>query len=350
MKTDWKNIVKLASVYAGVMLGAGFASGQELIQYFVRFGPLGMVGLVVSGMVLAVVGWAVMDICVRLGLNGYDEFMTLVLGKRLSVYINIVVLVFIVVLFGAMLSAAGATASEALGLPFSIGTIVMAIICFITFQFGINAIIRINTILTPIFIIGSIFFILYALVNYDTPVFSNLTRPLAAFSRSFLWAAVVYASYNIITSISMLANLRPLVNNRKTAKYAGLLGGAIITGLGFLFALPLIIDFGNLSQFEIPLLALAREHGSVIETFYIILLLSAIYTTAAANGYTIVNWLTKKIGRRFISGVCVSVVGVVLAHIGFSTLVSAVFPLFGYVGLFEIAVIIIFFLFMKKNA
>lgn len=350
MKTDWKNVIKLASVYAGVMLGAGFASGQELIQYFVRFGPLGMVGLVVSGAVLAVVGWAVMDICVRAGLNGYDEFLTLVLGKRLSKFINAVVLVFIVVLFGAMLSAAGATVSEGFGLPFSAGVIVMAIICLITFQFGINAIIRINTILTPVFVVGSIFFIVYTLANYDTPVFSSLPGPLAALSRSFLWAAVVYASYNIITSISMLANMRPLVNNRKTAKYAGLLGGAIITGLGLLFALPLFMDFGNLARFEIPLLALARDHGNVVEIFYIVLLLSAIYTTAAANGYTIVSWLGKKFGRRFIPDVAVAVAGVVLAHVGFSTLVSAVFPLFGYVGLFEITVIIIFFIFMKKTA
>ena len=356
MQSNWKNIVKLASVYAGVMLGAGFASGQELIQYFVRFGTFGILGLIVSGLVLALMGWAVMDICVRAELKNYEDFLKLVLGKKLSVFINAVVLIFIMVLFGAMLSATGAMGREAFDLPFSFGVVLMALLCFFTFQFGINAIIKINTILTPVFIVGSIFFILYTLVTHYTPVSAPSSSPLAGLSHSWIWAAVVYASYNVITSISMLANMRPLVDNRKTAKYAGLLGGAIITGLGILFALPLLLNFNFLSRFEIPLLALAHNHGNIIEYLYITLLFSAIYTTAAANGYSVVEWLRRKttpifpntLYSKITCSLVITFLGTLLAHIGFSSLVSNIFPLFGYIGFFEIAVILIFFAFKDK--
>ena len=34
----------IAAVYIGAVMGAGFATGQELMQYFVRFGWAGLLG------------------------------------------------------------------------------------------------------------------------------------------------------------------------------------------------------------------------------------------------------------------------------------------------------------------
>lgn len=44
-RMDWQ----VAAAYVGTMIGAGFASGQELMQFFVRFGIKGIWGALVTG-------------------------------------------------------------------------------------------------------------------------------------------------------------------------------------------------------------------------------------------------------------------------------------------------------------
>src|SRR5690625_4277387 len=58
----WKTL-KIASAFIGVIVGAGFASGQEILKYFTSFGYLGMFGVFLStalfvylGMYLTTVG------------------------------------------------------------------------------------------------------------------------------------------------------------------------------------------------------------------------------------------------------------------------------------------------------
>ena len=51
-----RQTIKVAMALVGLLVGAGFASGQEVIQYFLSFGYIGIVGAVVSGIIIFVVG------------------------------------------------------------------------------------------------------------------------------------------------------------------------------------------------------------------------------------------------------------------------------------------------------
>ena len=39
---------KIAMAFVGIIIGAGFASGQEMIQYFTSFGTWGIIGTLAS--------------------------------------------------------------------------------------------------------------------------------------------------------------------------------------------------------------------------------------------------------------------------------------------------------------
>ena len=43
-----KRILLIASAFIGVIVGAGFASGQEVLQYFTSFGILGTLGAIIT--------------------------------------------------------------------------------------------------------------------------------------------------------------------------------------------------------------------------------------------------------------------------------------------------------------
>ena len=51
-----RTVLMTALAFVGLVVGAGFATGQEVIQYFISFGAIGIVGAVLSGVVMAVSG------------------------------------------------------------------------------------------------------------------------------------------------------------------------------------------------------------------------------------------------------------------------------------------------------
>ncbi|WP_237559379.1 hypothetical protein [Corynebacterium pilosum] len=48
--------ITIALAYVGLLVGAGFASGQEVIQYFVAYGTMGMIGTIFAAIMLVVAG------------------------------------------------------------------------------------------------------------------------------------------------------------------------------------------------------------------------------------------------------------------------------------------------------
>ncbi|MDQ7864677.1 hypothetical protein RCO48_36995 [Peribacillus frigoritolerans] len=51
-----KNSINLAGAYIGIIIGAGFASGQEVLQFFTSFGIYSVLGIVVATVLFAFLG------------------------------------------------------------------------------------------------------------------------------------------------------------------------------------------------------------------------------------------------------------------------------------------------------
>ena len=57
-----KRAIGIALAFIGLVVGAGFASGQEISQYFVAFGISGIWGAVIAGVVMAAAGLATLEL------------------------------------------------------------------------------------------------------------------------------------------------------------------------------------------------------------------------------------------------------------------------------------------------
>ena len=51
-----KKYVSVAFAYVGVIVGAGLASGQDLLQYFLSFGAPGLIGIAALGVLNIIFG------------------------------------------------------------------------------------------------------------------------------------------------------------------------------------------------------------------------------------------------------------------------------------------------------
>ena len=76
-----KQIIIASYSFIAAVIGAGFASGQEIMCYFVRFGKLGFPGIVIFAAVFAVFSFSVMCACKKLGILTENEKTSIKLAE-----------------------------------------------------------------------------------------------------------------------------------------------------------------------------------------------------------------------------------------------------------------------------
>jgi len=345
---DWVRIGKTAMVFAGMIFGAGFASGQEHMVFFLRHGLWGVFGVVLAGIVMALCAVAVMDICVRKKIANYKGFMAYVFGRRFGGVLDVLTALFIFVLFSAMLAGAGALGQQVLELPFTAGVVILAIIVFVVLLFDLRGIVEINAAITPILVVG-------ALALGLLSIFTSTQQAGAGFGDSHLGEVVlsssIYASYNMLTVIAVLSAMPLIVNSRKIAKWGGLLGGFLLILVGLVFVVALLGNFDAVYGAELPMLALSQNFAPWIFYGYTIILFLAIFTTAATNGFAFASWAKSRIrfGGTKVKTVMI-IAAVIVAHFGFSAMVTHAYTFFGFLGLFIVVAILAKAVLSKRNS
>ena len=335
-KTNFISSIKVACIFAGLIFGAGFASGREHMTFFVRFGQAGVYGIIIAGVVIALCAIAVMDICTRYKIKDYKGFMQVVFGKRAGAVLDIITGLFIFVMFSAMLAGAGALGTQLLEIPTSIGVFIVAGLCFGVLLFDLKGIVEINVIVTPILIIGALALGIYGILNAN---YQPVQYTTAQATMPFM--ALSYASYNMLTAIAVLSALPTLITNKKIARTGGLLGGAIIILIGIIFVMALLNNPGFVQTAQMPMLALASQASPIAYFGYTALLFLAIFTTAATNGFALLRWLlTRTRFTKMQLKILITTLGITTAHLGFGTMINYTYTAFGFLGILVVVKII----------
>ncbi len=340
-----KNAYKIAGVYVAMIIGAGFASGQELLQFFLKYGLWGFLGIALSSFLIFLVGYAVLSLAINNSLNTQSEFFKKIAGENFSLFIEIMIGFMFFVFYTTMVSAAGAAFDQVFNLNFTKSVILFSLLCFFALIFGVKALVRINTLIAPILVIGGLFIGIYTIIFETRNAFSSGADILL---NNWLTSAVIYAAYNIVTSVSVLVSIKDYAADVKSAKKSAMISGITLFVLGSVLMLGLYLNREFVSNFEIPVLAMIYKHGYLFEYLYLFILLLAIFTTAIGNGFSFIEFLNSKLNiSRLNTSIILFFLGIFFAHIGFSNFVGKVYPAFAIVGILEI--IFILFSFVKKK-
>lgn len=79
--TRKQSIFTLASIYIGTVIGAGFASGQEVLQFFGKYGYKGILGVMVITVLFSLLGASVLNAVYTRKISSLEEFTTIYFGK-----------------------------------------------------------------------------------------------------------------------------------------------------------------------------------------------------------------------------------------------------------------------------
>ncbi len=144
----------LAAVYVGTVVGAGFASGQEVLQFFVLHGVRGLGALAVATAALAWFGYLLMAAGQRLRATSYGPVFAYVSGPVLGRVVDGAVSLFLFGGCAAMFAGAGATVREQYGLPFAVGLVFMAAFTVGTVLLGIAGVVSSLKAVVPVLLVG----------------------------------------------------------------------------------------------------------------------------------------------------------------------------------------------------
>ncbi len=334
MKTNAAGAFRLACVYTGAVLGAGFASGQEIWRFFGRFGWWGFWGMCLTILFFAFVGCGMFLKIYRLALSSYTDFCKELFGKKSGKFFSIFGNCYMGATFCIMLSGSGALFQQELHLPYLAGIISMAAVCSVVFLFGIRGTVVANTILTPIMVLGMVALGAYKLLFGDQSTM-NALHELICINDNWLLSALVYISYNLISIPAVVCGMKKYMPNAATAIWGGLLGSIFIGVCGLsIYYVSLYPDF-YLTQ--MPALTYAAFMGKHFKLFYGLTIYIAMLTTAISCGQGVLSLApeSKRLPYTFLlCGSCC-----LLALLGFSTLVGYLYSFFGYVGLFITAIV-----------
>jgi uncharacterized membrane protein YkvI len=112
------------------------------------------------------------------------------------------------------------------------------------------------------------------------------------------------------------------------------MGGALVTAMLLAGHFALASQMPGITQFEIPMSRLIARLGGSVQLLFIFVIFGEIFTTYIANVYGLTLQIRQRTGWPAKPVIVAILAGTYLiGQIGFSTLLSTLYPLFGMLGL-----------------
>jgi len=335
------SICKITFVIVGTIIGAGFASGQEIYTFFNKYGFNGLIGICISILLMSYIIYKTFKIVLEKNINNYEEFIKNIMPKKfkenkiLTYTINNIINIFLLICFNIMVAGFATYFVQELNISKWFGAILIAILSFITLSKNIDGVIKMNTYLIPIIIL----LICFLGVNK----IENNTIISESYNKSIYWilSSILYASYNSITLIPILIGLKDKINIKKQSIIISICVGTIMLILSIIIFMLMNTFIKEIYGVEIPLVYIANTLGKVFKYIYGIVILIAIFTTAIGSGYGFLSNVTKKRRTYMLCAGVICLASILIGQIGFSSLINLLYPVFGYLGIVQIIFLII---------
>ncbi|CEP67718.1 Uncharacterized [Moorella glycerini] len=320
----------VAIAVVGTMAGAGFASGQELVQFFVTLGPEAPAAIILMGTLLILATSQVRHLALKWRTNSYHDFLVVLLGSW-EKPADLATGAFLFGGLAIMLAGSGAVARQYFGFAPITGILACVVLAFLASLGQGRGLLLLNALLVPVMLVIMTVTAVVAIMSRPGPFAAAPPAPPGGLiSSNWVLNACLYVTYNMAGVAVLLTSLPA---SRKGVLGAGL-GGLLLGALAYLLVTALAVLSPAGLRAELPLLYLVSDLQPGLLHLYALALWLAIVTTAASDLYG----LATRLGQipalpPWRAAVVILILALPVATCGFINLVSWIYPLFGYLGL-----------------
>ena len=335
---------QLGMIFTSSFLGAGFVSGQEIMQFFGVFGKMGVVGMFLSIALFAAFGFIFMYLAKREKTTAIDRIIMGEGNRVVRAFFNGMSLLFLFGVTVIMLAGAGSLFNQLLGIPYFVGSAILTVLLALLSLKGIKGILVVSQAVVPILLVMVVIMAIWSYgglepaqvpdsqMQSDNPLLGN-----------WLLSTLSFFSYNILASLAVLAPVAQKTRDMKTI-VKGIIQGSL--QLLMMFACILLSMqryFGLIGEAVFPMQALAERLSPMLGLAYTLLLLAAMFSGALSCMYgAIVQLFGNENGRGSIV-LALWAAAFVCSLAGFKELISVIFPVCGYAYLGAMPLVLVRF-------
>lgn len=349
-KVSWVNVIKFAGAFIAFLIGAGFATGQEVLQYFAGYGYQ---GLLVGAFVLICFIYVGGDFIVA-GFNerfaNTNDIYRYYCGKYIGGFYDYFSIAFIYMSYIVMLGGAGGTFNQYYQLPPAYGAIFMLVVSVGVVVLGLGKIVDIIGSIGPLIVVIALGVGLAAILQNPAGVSEGVALiesgsldpdKFIRVGSNWFMAGTSYVGFCMLWLAAFLAAMGTKANSKKEAVIGTTLGAIGFVVGACILAFGLLTHFEELYASDIPSLILAEYLWPPLASIFSVVILAGIFTTAVPLLWSVsarfaAEKTTKFYGLTVALGCIACFVALMLP---FRKIVNIIYGINGYVG-----IILIFFM------
>lgn len=356
-----KRVLILAGAIVAFTIGSGFATGQEIVQYYTAYGIKNILVILVFMLAFLYYNFNFAKAGSEQKFEKGNDVYKFYCGKYIGTFCDYYSTVFCYMSFWVMIGGAASTIKQQYSMPLWVGALILAILTIITVIGGLNSLVDAIGIVGPVIVILCIFIGLITCIrdyqsiatgletikngNY---IDSSVTNTIKNAGANWFISGASYAGFVLLWFASFTSALG--AKNNKKDLNLGIIIGTIAVALAIF-----LVSFAQISNIntgsngiyvwnaDIPNLILALKIWKPFSAIFSIVVFAGIYTTAVPLLYNPVSRFSKEGTNSFrILTLVLGIIGLVVGlYLPFRVLVNIIYVVNGYVG----AILIIFMIF-----
>ena len=373
-KVNWGRVLILAGAVIAFTIGSGFATGQEIIQYFTAYGMKGILTVLLFAVCFIYYNYNFAKAGAEEHFEKGNDVYKFYCGKYIGTFMDYYSTLFCYMSFFVMIGGAASTLNQQYGLTAWVGGVILAALAIFTVVGGLNSLVDKIGMVGPAIVILCIGIGVVTLVRdagnigagleiINSGAFADAGAETIKNAGPTWWiSSLSYAGFVLLWFASFTAALG--ANNKKKDVEYGVYGGTIAVCVAII--LIMLAQVANINtagisnpgihvwNADIPNLILAERIWKPFASIFAVVVFAGIYTTAVPLLYNPCARFAKEGSSQFKT--LTIVLGLIGLFVGlflpFRVLVNVIYVLNGYVG----AVLIVFMLwknikdtFLKKK-
>lgn len=338
-----KKTISIILAYVGVLTGAGLASGQEIMQYFISFGKDGLYGLIGIGVLHIFVGGIVLQLGSHFVAESHIDVLEEVSKKFVTKFMDFALILNCFLMGFVMIAGAGSNLEQQFGLSPWIGSLICTLLIIVVGMMDFEKVTKVIGFFTPLVLVFTLVGAIYTIVkaNPDFEALDVLGKSMESSLPNIAVSTINYFGLCMISSISMAFVLGGSRTDSSQARAGGMLGGGLVAILTGLVGFTLFLALKDVKDADIPMQIILNNVHPYMGLAMSLIIFGMIFNTAISLFYSAAKRLSlteEKFKRNLI---IFTLLGFALSFMGFKKLMALLYPILGFLGLILIIILIV---------
>ena len=256
----FKRAIAISMAFIGVVVGAGFASGQEAMQYFVAFGEWGLIGIALAAGLMMITGISILQLGSYFQASEHTAVYEKVSGPITSRILDWSTLATLFSIGFVMFAGGGSNITQQFpSVPVWVGGTVMLVLVLLVGLLDVDRVTTVIGTITPFIVIFIVLATGYTILTVDVD-FSQMhewtTSNVDTTLPNWWISALNYTGLNVMCAVSMSIVIGGNFLDNRAVGWGGLIGGILYLVLLALLVFSLFFIAPTVNGQDMPVLSL----------------------------------------------------------------------------------------------